>query len=65
MCIQLLFQHEVEKCEYIFHITFNATDGASIYKYQVNVWLELLPILHVKRLIANGRGQLTITGTKF
>lgn len=53
---------EIEKCEAVFHIPFNATIMASTYKYQVEVF-HIIPVLNIEYLIASGNGQLTITGT--
>jgi hypothetical protein len=44
----------------IFYIPFGTTIGASSYRYLVEVSLELIPF--IKRPIASGRGELTVTG---
>lgn len=49
-----------KNCEAIFYIPFETTIGASSYRYLVKVSMEIIPFL--KRPIASGRGELTVTG---
>ncbi|XP_025423699.1 uncharacterized protein LOC112693034 [Sipha flava] len=49
----------IKNCVAIFYIPFGTTIGASSYRYLVEVSLELIPF--IKRPIASGRGELTVT----
>ncbi|VVC38463.1 Hypothetical protein CINCED_3A023853 [Cinara cedri] len=50
---------ETKSCQAIFNVPFETTIGPSIYRYQIDVFEQIIPLLDIP--IVSDRGQLNIT----